>query len=162
MLKTSKRVCASPGSSPTTASAQSVQVEGSRWECSNECKDAGHDPHYRHFASGRAKNRRSCSQRVRQHQTTLWHSPVSFAQLCFFSWRCKQTDAHNTHTHTHCFKRGALLLFFLINNTSLFHILLCTLLQIVSRQTHGAFSYIRSPSSLHIQTPRLLKKKSIA
>lgn len=34
-----------PGFSPTAASAQSVQVEGSRWERSNECKDAGHDPH---------------------------------------------------------------------------------------------------------------------
>lgn len=91
---------------PTTASAQSVQVEGSRWERSNECKDAGHDPHYQHFASGRAKNRHSCSQRVKPHQFN-----VTF--LSRFPRALLSTKRMHTHTHvlnTLWFKLGALLL----------------------------------------------------
>lgn len=90
-IKDSSRL---PGFSPTAASAQSVQVEGSRWERSNECKDAGHDPHYRHFALGRAKNRHFCSQRVKQHQTN-GDIPLSLSQI-FVSY----LEDASRHTHT--------------------------------------------------------------
>lgn len=129
MLKTSKDGLRLPGFSPTAALAQSVQVEGSRWERSNECKDAGHDPHYRYFASGRAKNRHSCSQRVKQHQINVTF--LSLSQIFVPSLE----DA-NKQTHT-ALNVVLYYYFFFINNTSLFHILLCTVLQIVSRQTRG-------------------------
>lgn len=74
---------------------------------------------------GGSKNRHSCSQRVKQHQIN-GDIPLSLSQI-FVSF------LEDASSHTHSFKRGALLLFSFINNTSLFHILLCTILQIVSR-----------------------------
>lgn len=46
--------------SPTAALADSVQVGRSRWENTNELKDAGFCAHYQHFASGKSKNRKFC------------------------------------------------------------------------------------------------------
>lgn len=86
MTRTLKGFC-----SPTAALADSVQVGWSRWESTNELKDAGFCAHYQHFASGQSKNRKFCITGVRLH----------WLQIPLLGKWCKQTLNLVLYCHWH-------------------------------------------------------------